>query len=126
MKAPGFDDFIVFTNFENGFTRLPMSDIAYIELSYRRSFVNLKSRISVEVKEDGEAIESQLNEDFFRVHSYLIINMSNVREMKNGELLFDGGRMLHIGKGSYVKVKKRVLAYYAEEREKRIKKDREA
>jgi len=90
--------------------KVPYSEVLYIEQAGKNlriqkevDIIHISGRIS--------KISEVVGEPFYQCHSYLLINLSKVRVMTNGVIIFDNKMSTRLGKYNYIKARKRFNQY---------------
>ena len=60
----------------------------------------------IHVRGKVEEFIDKLNSDFYRCHTYLVINLSKVARMGSCTVLFDNGEELTIGRNNFIKLRR--------------------
>ena len=92
--------------------KLFINDIMYIEISYHDIiFVTKDGRVSIRGNSADMNRYSGASADLYRCHSYLIINLKNVKFMEDGNIIFINGDVRHLGKRNFQKAKSAFTVY---------------
>lgn len=102
---------LVFRNDMNGVCKVNNKDVMYFKQNARRVRVELRKG-SFETKIKMDKLEEVLPKCYYRVHSYLIINVAAVREMKSSYVYFDNGQELFISKNFCRATREAIIDYY--------------
>ena len=90
--------------------KLAVSDICYVYRTNRK--LNFETDLGVKstyVKMD--IIERCLGPEFCRCMSGCIVNMSRIKDMRDGIVLFDDGKIIKLGRDAFIKLKQRYKTY---------------
>ena len=96
-KEPG--SYIILRTTDGNVTRIPCSEIVYLERSNRRTFI-ITAAVTYQVRSRLPEILDKLPEnEFARCHASFAVNLSKVREIHSKNLVLDDGTELMISRG---------------------------
>lgn len=90
--------------------KVPFDEVLYIEQVGKNLLIH-KEGDTICVPGRVRKLSKALGEPFYQCHSYLLINLSKVYLMANGDIVFDNQQSTHIGQASYIKTRKKFNQY---------------
>lgn len=94
--------------------KIPFDDVLYIEQIGKKLYIH-KDKGSINIPGRISKISIPVEEPLFQCHSYLIINISRVRMMTKGVIIFDNLTSTRLGEHNYYKTRKKFNQYLLKE-----------
>ncbi|MCM1045607.1 MAG: LytTR family transcriptional regulator [Candidatus Gastranaerophilales bacterium] len=112
-NAIGDDNFLQYS-FVEGFARIQVDDILYIETNRHKNFFYTQKGVYSIYKKLGEIEEDLRGRGFVRVHQSYLVNMKYIEKINSYILTLTTGKELSVPKSRYQEVKRQYAMFHGE------------
>lgn len=97
----------LFFDLPDGMVRIPLYEIRYIEV--RANYVTIHGNTDISVKNTLSAMESKLDNNFFRIGRSFLVNLKFIRRVTKTEVILSDGTTIPLARGYYEPLNRAII-----------------